>query len=187
VIAFAPYDWTNNLLDIPAAAALVRYAKRSAGIVVVLIHAGAEGPTEDHVPHGTEYAFGEDRGDERAFAAAVIDAGASIVLGAGPHVIRGIERYRDRMIAYSLGNFACWDNLGRGGTLSESAILRVTLTPGGRVLGGRWIPIELIGPGVPHIDKSGASTALVRRLSAADFGSHRWPISASGVLGRSAS
>ncbi len=78
---------------------------------MVIIHAGAEGATEDHVPYGTEYVYGEVRGDSRAFAHAVIDAGASIVLGSGPHVIRGVQRYRGRMIAYSLGDFACWNNL----------------------------------------------------------------------------
>jgi poly-gamma-glutamate capsule biosynthesis protein CapA/YwtB (metallophosphatase superfamily) len=182
VVAFAPYSWTNNLLDIPAAEQLVRRARREARIVIVIIHAGAEGASEDHVPHGTEYDYGEDRGDSRAFAHAVIDAGASIVVGSGPHVIRGIQRYRDRMIAYSLGNFASWDNLARGGTLSLSAILRVTLSPDGAVLAGRWIPIELVGPGLPRYDPSGASTQLVRQLSREDFGAARYDIQADGVI-----
>ena len=126
VIGFAPYSWANNLLDIPRAKALVRRARRRAQVVIVVIHAGAEGVAHDHVPHGTEYDFGENRGNSRAFAHAVIDAGATIVVGSGPHVLRGIERYRGHMIAYSLGNFACWHDLGLGGLLSESAILHVT-------------------------------------------------------------
>ena len=117
VLGFAPYKWANSLLDIQAAQELVRRAKQDASLVVVIIHAGAEGATKDHVPHGTEYAYGEDRGDSRAFTHATIDAGASIVLGSGPHVVRGIERYRGHMIAYSLGDFACWNNLALGGTL----------------------------------------------------------------------
>jgi hypothetical protein len=65
VIGFAPYSWTNNLLDIPQAEQLVRAAKREARLVIVIIHAGAEGASEDHVPYGTEYDYGEDRGDSR--------------------------------------------------------------------------------------------------------------------------
>jgi hypothetical protein len=182
VVAFAPYTWTNDLLEIPAAEQLVRRARRDANLVIVIIHAGAEGATEDHVPYGTEYDYGEDRGDSRAFAHAVIDAGASIVVGSGPHVIRGIQRYRDRMIAYSLGNFASWDNLGRGGTLSLSAILRVTLSGDGTVLAGRWIPLKLVGPGLPRYDPSSASTALVRQLSREDFGAGRYDIRPDGVI-----
>ncbi len=40
-----------------------------------------------------------------AFAHAMIDAGADVVVGHGPHVLRGIEIYRGRPILYSLGNF----------------------------------------------------------------------------------
>jgi hypothetical protein len=182
VIGFAPYAWANSLLDIPAAQTLVRRAKRVASLVIVIIHAGAEGATEDHVPYGTEYDYGEDRGDSRAFAHAVIDAGASIVLGSGPHVIRSIQRYRGHMIAYSLGDFACWDNLALGGTLSESAILRVTLSPTGVVLAGRWIPLALVGEGLPRYDPTGASTKLVESLSIEDFGDERYRIHSNGVI-----
>jgi poly-gamma-glutamate capsule biosynthesis protein CapA/YwtB (metallophosphatase superfamily) len=164
VIGFAPYSWANSLLDIPAAQAIVRRARREASLVIVIIHAGAEGADDDHVPYGTEYDYGENRGNSRAFTHAVIDAGASIVLGSGPHVIRGIQRYRGHMIAYSLGDFASWHNLGLGGTLSESAILRVMLSPGGAVRSGRWIPLVLVDGGLPRPDPTGASTKLVEAL-----------------------
>jgi len=101
----------------------------------VLIHAGAEGTDQLHTPRGTETYLGENRGDARAFAHAMIDAGASIVLGSGPHVIRGVERFRGRPIAYSLGNFVGYHALSGGVVLSESAILRVTLGAGGRARG----------------------------------------------------
>jgi hypothetical protein len=182
VVGFAPYAWANSLVDIPAAQALVRRAKREASLVVVIIHAGAEGASEDHVPFGTEYAYGENRGDSRAFAHAMIDAGASIVLGSGPHVIRGIQRYRGHMIAYSLGDFACWNNLALGGILSESAILRVSLSPTGVVLAGRWIPVALVGKGLPRYDPTGASARLVEQLSIDDFGSERYRIHSNGVI-----
>jgi hypothetical protein len=182
-VGFSPYGWSWPLNDLATAQAVVRSAARQADLVVVFFHGGAEGSDKTHVPFGTETAFGENRGNLRAFSHAVIDAGAGIVLGSGPHVIRGIERYRQRMIAYSLGNFAGPNTLSTGGTTALSAILRVKLTSDGDVLGGRWIPIRLQSPGVPRFDASRASTRLVRSLSAADFG-RRFPIFSDGRIGR---
>ncbi len=180
-LGFAPYPYDANLLDIPAARALVRRARRSAALVVVIIHAGAEGTGALHTPQGTEYYLGEDRGNARAFAHAVIDAGASIVLGSGPHVIRGIERYRERMVAYSLGNFVGYHTLAGGGVLDESAILRVTLAPSGRLLAARWISIKLAA-GLPRPDRSDASAKLVATLSREDFPRENFGISPAGVF-----
>jgi len=167
-VGFAPYSSDANLLDIPAAQALVRRARRQASLVVVIIHAGAEGAGALHTPHGSEFFVGENRGNPRAFAHAVVDAGASLVVGSGPHVIRGVERYRGRMIAYSLGNFVGYHTLAGGGVLSDSAILRVTLGADGRVLVGRWISMLLQG-GLPRPDPSDASARLMTTLSREDF------------------
>jgi poly-gamma-glutamate capsule biosynthesis protein CapA/YwtB (metallophosphatase superfamily) len=180
-LGFAPYPYDANLLDIPAARALVRRAKRHASLVVVIIHAGAEGADQLHTPYGTQYFLGENRGDARAFAHAVIDAGASIVLGSGPHVIRGIERYRGRMVAYSLGNFAGYHTLAGGGVLDDSAILRVTLAPGGRVPAADWIPITLVD-GLPRPDHTDASARLVAMLSREDFRRDHFDIGAGGAF-----
>jgi poly-gamma-glutamate capsule biosynthesis protein CapA/YwtB (metallophosphatase superfamily) len=180
-IGFAPYPYDADLLNISAAQSLVRHARARAALVVVIIHAGAEGANELHTPNGTETYLGEDRGSTRAFAHAAIDAGASIVLGSGPHVIRGVERYRGRLIAYSLGNFVGYHTLGEGGVLSESAILRVKLGAGGRVLAARWIPIKLVG-GLPRPDPSDASAKLVATLSRDDFPGHRFAIGPSGLF-----
>ena len=178
-MGFSPYPWSAPLNDLPAAAALVRRAAHEAQVVVVLMHAGAEGAGETHTPHGPEYAFGEDRGDVRAFAHAMVDAGADLVLGSGPHVIRGIERYRGRLIAYSLGNFAGWGNFGLGGTLSLSGLLTVDIDGAGRIHGGSWRSLYVAQPGVPTVDSSDASLKLVRSLSAADF-AHTWPLDSQG-------
>jgi hypothetical protein len=169
VVGFSPYPWSAPLNDIPKAAALVRRAAARADVVIVLMHAGAEGADQTHTPYGTQYYLGEDRGNVRAFAHAVVKAGADLVLGSGPHVIRGIERYRGKLIAYSLGNFAGWRNFGLGGDLSLSGLLTVRITKTGRIVGGRWLALRLVAPGVPTVDRSRQSLALVRSLSASDF------------------
>jgi hypothetical protein len=169
VMGFSPYSWNANVNDIPGATHLVKRAAARADVVVVLMHAGAEGADKIHTPHGSEVAYGEVRGDPRAFSHAVVDAGADLVLGSGPHVIRGIERYHNRPIAYSLGNFAGWHNFGLGGNLSLSGLLTVKIDGGGKIHGGRWLSIYVAEPGVPKVDNTNAAAHLVRQLSAADF------------------
>jgi hypothetical protein len=178
-VGFAPYSFDADLLDIPAAQALIRRARRRARVVVVLIHAGAEGADRDHTPYGTEHFLGEDRGDPRAFAHAAIDAGASLVLGSGPHVIRGVERYRGHPIAYSLGNFVGYHTLGGGGLLSESGIFRVTLSDQGALLAARWISVHLYD-GLPHPERSNAAARLVAGLSRQDFPTRHFDIGPDG-------
>jgi hypothetical protein len=170
LLGFAPYPWASSLLAIGKARRLIAAAAKRAGVVIVAMHAGAEGADKAHVPHGHEHAFGEDRGNARAFAHAAVDAGADLVVGSGPHVIRGVERYRGRLIAYSLGNFAGWHNFGMGGRLSLSGILRVQLAADGAPAGGTWISMKLTGPGIPVPDPSKASAHLAAKLSKEDFG-----------------
>jgi hypothetical protein len=165
-VGFSTYRWTPSMDDPHA---LIDQAKAIADVVVVLFHAGAEGSDQTAVPLGRETAFGEDRGDERAFAHAVIDAGADLVLGSGPHVIRGMETYKGRLIAYSLGNFAGAGNFASGGTLSVSGLLTVRVDRRGRMRNGWWRGLTLDGSGAPRPD-AGVSRALVAQLSARDFG-----------------
>jgi hypothetical protein len=182
VVGFSPYSWNASLLDIPGAQRLIRKAAAEADLVVVLMHAGAEGADQTHTPTGDEIAYGEDRGQTRDFAHAVIDAGADLVLGSGPHVVRGIERYHSRLIAYSLGNFAGWDNFSLAGRLALSGLLTVRIDTQGRLLGGHWLSLRLAEPGVPQVDPGNASAALVRQLSAEDFPA-TYLMNAQGVIG----
>jgi hypothetical protein len=182
-VGYAPYAWAPSMHDVPLAQGLVRYADSQADVVVALVHAGAEGRDQTHTPVGVEVSYGEDRGDTRTFAHALVDAGADLVLGSGPHVIRGIERYRDRLIAYSLGNFAGWHNFSSGGTYDLSALLRVRVNGLGEVVGGQWRALRLREPGVPEPDPNNTSAALAVELSRADFGAAAYPMRRRGALG----
>jgi hypothetical protein len=180
-VGFSTYRWTSSMDDASTMRALIDQAAAIADVVVVLFHAGAEGADRTAVPAGREWAFGEDRGDSRAFAHLAIDAGADLVLGSGPHVIRGLETYRGRLIAYSLGNFAGVHNFASGGPLSVSGVLAVRVDRRGRLRSGWWHGIALDASGTPHPDR-GASRALVAQLSARDFGAAAPRLLASGRI-----
>jgi hypothetical protein len=167
---FAAYPWAASITDLAGVRALVRRAGARANVVVAFMHAGAEGADRTHVPVGGESAYGEQRGDSRAFAHAAIDAGADLVLGSGPHVVRGMELYRGRLIAYSLGNLGGFHNFATGGNLSLSGILRTTLDDDGRFLTGRLASLRLDSADIPHLDPEGAAGRLMSDLSRTDFG-----------------
>lgn len=169
LIGFSPYSRNNNVNDIANATRLVKRAAKKADVVVVVAHLGAEGVDKRHTPKKAEYAYGERRGNPRAFAHAVVKAGADLVLGSGPHVLRGIEKYRGRLIAYSLGNFA-GKNFNTRGLGGISGILAVQLTKKGTVHGGQFVSVILGSvSGVPALDRKNRGLKLVRSLSRQDF------------------
>jgi poly-gamma-glutamate capsule biosynthesis protein CapA/YwtB (metallophosphatase superfamily) len=180
IVGFAPYSNTANLLDLSAAKALIHKARRKARVVIVYMHAGAEGSDRDHVTGNEEYYVGEDRGNPEKFAHLAIRNGASLVIASGPHVVRGMQFYRHRLIAYSLGNFANFHNFGGGGILSDSGILHVTLSANGRFRSGRLRAVLLDSSGHPRL--GGGTVALIRRLSKEDFGASRAHLSRRGVI-----
>lgn len=170
LVGFSSYPWSAPLNDPGGVTRLVRAADRRADIVVVFFHGGAEGADKLHVPHRRESAFGENRGHLRRFARRAVNAGADLVLGSGPHVLRGMQLYRGRLIAYSLGNLTGWRNFSTAGRLSYSAVLTVELSPRGRLTGGRVTSLRLNGIGVPRLDKTNGAARMMRRLGRSDFG-----------------
>ncbi|MEV0427018.1 CapA family protein [Micromonospora sp. NPDC050495] len=170
VVGFSSYVWSNSLVDIASAKRVVAKAATSADLVVVQVHMGAEGADKSHVKPGTELFFGENRGDPIRFSHAVIDAGADLVVGHGPHVLRGMEFYRGRLIAYSLGNFAGGGkSLNPSGRLGWGGVLKVTLKPDGSFVDGRFTATVMNGVGRPAIDRQQRGLGLVREVSHADF------------------
>lgn len=180
ILGFAPYPWADPLLNIAAAKKRVQAAARTAQIVIVTFHGGAEGSDKTHVPRGSESAFGENRGNLRAFTHAMVDAGADVVIGHGPHVVRGMEFYRKRLIAYSIGNFMGYKVFSLGGPLSTSMVLQTSVNPDGTFAAGRIRPTELVGSGTPAPGRDAID--VVRQLSREDFGARAPRIGADGVI-----
>lgn len=179
-IGLAPYSWSQNALDIPGAVRLVRKAARMAPIVIVNAHVGAEGTGYRNVPRGAETYLDEPRGETRRLAQSVIDAGADMFIGHGPHVMRGMEFRNGRLIAYSLGNFMGYKTFNTSGYAGMSGVLSAKLAPDGRFESGRIIPTRLDSTGVPS---PGGSTARdVAQLSRADFGRNAARVAANGTI-----
>ena len=132
--------------------------------------------------NASEIFLGENRGNLPAFAHTVIDAGADLVLGHGPHVMRGMEIYKDRLIAYSLGNFATYGWFRLAGETELTMVLEVKIDADGKFLGGKINAATLEGKGIPTLDKNGTSIRTVRNLSIADFGPNAPKIADDGTI-----
>ena len=168
-IGFAHNNIAPNVNELDVARQLVEQAVKKADLVIVSFHGGAEGTNAQHVPNNTEIFFGEARGNLRLFARTVIDAGADLVLGHGPHVMRGMEIYKDRLISYSLGNFATYGWFQLAGETALSEILEIKIAPDGKFLGGKIHPVKQEGRGGPLLDPAKTAIPLIRNLSTADF------------------
>ena len=186
VLGFAPYTWTASVVDVSRAARLVRRAAEGADLVVVNMHAGAEGSDKTHVTPGTEWFLGENRGDPIRFSHAVIDAGADLVVGHSPHVLRGMEWYKGRLIAYSMGNFAGYGVFSLAGPLGIGGVLKVTLRADGRWVGGRLVATHMVDRGIPALDAAERAHGIVRTLSRQDFGARAVRVTPTGRLLRPA-
>ncbi|MEV0001357.1 CapA family protein [Micromonospora sp. NPDC050980] len=183
VVGFSSYPWSNSLIDLDAAKQVIEMAKGMAKLVVVQVHMGAEGADKTRVKLGTETYVGENRGDPMRFARAVIDAGADLVVGHGPHVLRGLEFYQGRLIAYSLGNFAGGGkSLNSSGRLGWGGVLKVSLTAEGRFVGGTFTSTAMNGVGRPSVDRQDRGLGLVREVTRADFPDTGAKIDAAGKI-----
>ncbi len=179
---FAPYTNTNNMLDFATAKTLIQKAQSEADIVVVYMHAGAEGSQADRVTGQEEYYVGEDRGNAEAFAHAAINDGANLVIASGPHVLRGMEFYKGDLIDYSMGNFAGYGNFATDGDLSLSGILRVTLDGRGHLQSGRFTSTILDTNGRLGADPTGQAARVVAQVSGQDFGAAAADLSSTGAI-----
>jgi hypothetical protein len=181
-VDFAPYANTNDMLDLSSAAQLITKAHRESKLVIVYMHSGAEGAAADHVTRATEYYVGENRGNPYAFAHAAINDGANLVLASGPHTLRGMQFYRGRLIAYSLGDFANFYDFSSTGSLALSGILHVTLTSTGNYVTGGFTSVLLSTSGAPSIDPHHAAASFVNQLSREDFGTTAAIVAANGTI-----
>ena len=118
----------------------------------------------------TETFLGEDRGNVYQFAHTVIDAGADMVIGHGPHVLRAMEIYKNKLIVYSLGNFLTYGNMNLSGVNSITVILKAEIGPNnGNFIRGKLISVKQIGNGIPIPDETNEGFNLIKSLTQEDI------------------
>lgn len=169
-LAFYYFSYANNSIqDITSAKALVEKTKKECDFLVVSFHGGAEGRNMFRVPKETEIFYGENRGDVYKFARAVSDAGADLIIGHGPHVLRAMEIYNNSFIAYSLGNFVGYKQFSLAGNNGISAILQIKLNDNLKINSAKVIPIKLIKGGIPSVDSSNEAINKLNNYADLDF------------------
>lgn len=153
-------------------AAVTRHVSRAAArypLLVVTMHMGAEGRSAQRTRDTMEVYFEERRGNAVAFAHAAADAGAKLVVGHGPHVIRAMEWRNATLIAYSLGNLVTYGPFSLREPLNRGAILCATLDAKRGVVGAFLRPTKQRAPGRVSSDRSSRSVIIADSLSRLDF------------------
>lgn len=144
---------------------MVEKLKSENDFVIVIFHGGAEGSDKTLVPNTVEYVGSENRGDVRKVAHSAIDAGADLVLGSGPHVLRKVEKYNRSIVAYSLGNFVGGNGkMVTRGLLGISGILTTTLSKDIAPYTS-FTSVKLTPNGVPLLDEADRGRLLLESLS----------------------
>ncbi|HYW94034.1 MAG TPA: CapA family protein, partial [Bacteroidales bacterium] len=167
--AFSPHTGTMNLKDYNGAAELVARLSKECDLVIVGFHGGAEGKDHQHVTREDEVFYGNNRGNVYRFAHTVVDAGADLVIGSGPHVVRAVEFYKGKLIAYSLGNFCTWSRFNLSGPNAYAPALQVWLDRQGNFVKARIHSFYQAGGGGPLPDPGQRAMKKIRDLTRLDF------------------
>jgi hypothetical protein len=167
--AFSPTAGSLNLNDSVEAAAIVKMLSEKCDIVIVSFHGGAEGADFQRVPKTDEFFYGENRGNVYTFAHRMIDCGADVVFGHGPHVTRAVEVYKGRFISYSLGNFCTYGRFNINGPNGFAPVIKLSVDKSGKFLSGRIIPVYQSQDGRVKTDTLGRAIKKIRDLVALDF------------------
>jgi hypothetical protein len=156
----------NDLDDVRR---IVGNAANRYGRVVVTAHFGAEGRGAQRTQNVSEQYLGENRGNPVAFAHAAAEAGASVVIGHGPHVLRAIEWWNSALILYSMGNLINYGPFGLRSPMNRGAIVCATLDSRGQagkvVMRSTRQPM----PGTVVPDSTNRARVIVDSLSRLDF------------------
>ena len=180
--AFAPNRGTMDLKDYDRVAEITSMLDSMVDVVIISVHGGAEGKDHQHVVRGDEEYLGANRGNIYHFAHTVVDAGADVVFGHGPHVTRAVELYRNRLICYSLGNFATYRRFNLSGPNGIAPIVKVQVDSEGGFLQGEVISIYQPGEGGPRIDPAGRARAKLKALTEFDFPDQELVVDSDGIL-----
>jgi len=180
--AFAPNSNTVSIFDLRRAGRIISDLKQQCDIVIVSFHGGGEGPAFEHVTKAQESYIGEKRGDVYAFAHNAVDNGADLIFGNGPHVSRAMELYKNRLIAYSLGNFCTYKCVSIAGICGIAPLLRVHVNRKGEFLKAQIISVKQSHETGLLVDSLDRAAARIKLLTETDFPDDKLSISETGML-----
>jgi poly-gamma-glutamate capsule biosynthesis protein CapA/YwtB (metallophosphatase superfamily) len=178
--AFAPNSGCLQLNEYAEAKRIVMELNEQCDVVIVSFHGGAEGSSRQHVPREHELFLGEDRGNVYEFARVMIDAGADVILGHGPHVTRAIDCYKGKFITYSMGNFATYGRFNLSGPSGIAPIYKLYVTRSGNFVKGTIISTQQLGAGGPILDPANRVLQVITELTTQDFPETKWTFGADG-------
>ena len=180
--AFAPNRNTIQISDYENAQRIVKELDAKCDIVIVSFHGGAEGTGRQHITRNDEHFLGENRGNVYKFARKVIDAGADIVFGHGPHVTRAVDMYKDRFIIYSLGNFCTYSSISVSGACGIAPIIKVFVDKEGKFLKAQIIPVYQEKHKPTRIDQKKRVIKRIKELTKQDIPESELNISDDGLI-----
>ncbi|HEX2778594.1 MAG TPA: CapA family protein [Gemmatimonadaceae bacterium] len=168
-LGFATSGAANDLRDIDAVRRHVARAAASYRRVVVTMHLGAEGAAAQRTGDSVERYLNTTRGNPVAFASAATGAGADLVIGHGPHVLRAVEWRGASLVLYSLGNLVTYGPFSHREPMRRGAIACATVDGKGAVSAAHLHPTVQRAPGLVRADRSRRALTLVDSLSRLDF------------------
>jgi poly-gamma-glutamate capsule biosynthesis protein CapA/YwtB (metallophosphatase superfamily) len=180
--AFSPNSNCVDINDIDGAVRIVQKLDSLVDIVIVSFHGGAEGAQFQSVPRMNEIYYGENRGDVYKFSRTLIDAGADIIFGHGPHVTRAMDIYKDRFIAYSLGNFCTYRGISVNGVNGLAPIIKVYTDKTGKFFYGKIIPTYQTYETGVRIDPQNQVIKKIQELTKKDFPESQIRIAENGII-----
>jgi poly-gamma-glutamate capsule biosynthesis protein CapA/YwtB (metallophosphatase superfamily) len=168
-VAFAPNKGCTSINDLDAVSRKIKNLDEHCDMIIVSFHGGAEGINALHVKNETEFFYGEKRGNVVEFARTAIDAGGDLIIGHGPHVPRAVDLYKNKFIAYSLGNFCTYGKFNLRNERGYSPILKLAVNENGDFLYGEIISARQYYPGGPFMDENRGAQKLIEKLTKTDF------------------
>lgn len=180
--AFGHNSYTLKHKELWAVKGILDSLRANADIIIVSFHGGAEGKQYSHLPYGKEEFLEEDRGSLRDFAHFCIDNGADIIYGHGPHVVRCVEVYKGKFIAYSLGNFCTPYGISITGISGYAPVIEAKVNRKGNFLEGKIHSfIQRRGLG-PRKDTTNAVASQIKRLTISDIKDSKITIGTDGTI-----
>lgn len=181
--AYAPNSGTRSLYNLEEIKSTTKLLDEQCDIVIISFHGGAEGAKNRNVTRERETYYGENRGNVYELAHMMIDNGADVVIGHGPHVVRAVEVYKDRFIAYSLGNFLTYKRFSMRGYAGESPILELEIDSEGKFVTGQIHSYrqeyDHLGP---RPDPENGAALSMKKLTETDFPKSKVRIDDSGKI-----